>query len=161
MMRFKSLLIVVYLLSFAYSSKAQSLNQSAEKIKTAFATSDIEGLMSMYADTVHYIDPFWGSDEYYLKQTVKSFFAPSFTEKGKPSLFAVKTVATAQDQDVVMLKGKVFNQQEKKHFPFVIHMKLSNGIIVEQTDFPVYPLSILRYSPRLKDHLKPAEKKGQ
>lgn len=157
----KKLLIYFWSISLGAISitglQGQSLESKARQIRTSLDQLDINTFMSLYADTVRYIDPNFGSDDRFPRATVRQFFEPIFAEG---STFDLKlfTIAIDEQEGSIMIRGDAYDQNEKGRLPFVVYFKFERGKIVRQIDFPVYAIESLRNAPRYKGYFK--EKEG-
>jgi len=133
--------------------QAQNLKKEARLVRSALTELNLESFISLYADTVHYVDPNYGADNYFPKATVRQFFEPLFAE-GSSFDLKLHTVAIDDVEKSIMIRGDAYDQTEKGRLPWVVFLRFENGKIVHQIDFPVYAIESLRAAPRYKGYFK-------
>ncbi|MCE7996182.1 MAG: nuclear transport factor 2 family protein [Roseivirga sp.] len=138
-------------------AQAQSLRKKAEQIRSSIEELDLDKIIVLYADTVRYIDPNFGSDDRFSRATIREFFAPMF-QAGSTADLKIHTAAVDEKEGSVIIRGSSYDTTEKGRLPFLVYFKFENGKIVKQMDFPVYSVESLRNAPRYKGYFK--EKEG-
>ncbi|GAB5526519.1 MAG: hypothetical protein Roseis2KO_43910 [Roseivirga sp.] len=140
-----------------HSVQAQSLKKSAQHVRAALTAFDLDKFMALYADSVRYQDPNYGSDDTFSKATVRSFFEPIFVS-GSTFDLKLQTVAIDHQEESIIIRGDTYDTTEKKRLPFLVFLKFEKGKIINQIDFPVYAIESLRNAPRYQGYFK--EKEG-
>lgn len=146
--------VLVLLVSMLVQQAAgQSLKKQAQLIKTSIDQLDLDSFINIYADTVHYLDPNFGSENYFPRATIKEFMKPLFDKNGS---FDLKLYTTAIDENEgsILIRGDAYDKTADERLPFVVFLKLKNGRVVQQIDFPVYAVESLRNAPRYKGYFK-------
>lgn len=154
MKKLKMLVMVTALFAGTVNlSQAQNLRKKAEQIRSSIETLDLEKIIVLYADTVRYIDPNFGSDDRFAKATIREFFTPLFQQNSTAQL-QIHTAAVDEKEGSVIIRGSTYDTTEEARLPFLVYFKFEKGKIVKQIDFPVYAVESLKAAPRYKGYFK-------
>ncbi len=145
--------MVICMILISHQARGQSLKKLSKSFTKSIKELNLDAMMGHYGDSIHYVDPIWGSDNVFPKATVRSFYESMFHGESQADI-EILTVALDENDNSLLLKGTSYDTTEKGRLPFVVYFRFEKGKIVEQMDFPVYAVQSLKNAPRYKAYMK-------